>query len=178
MFSELIPTLSRFEVLTDLHILHPYGALPTPIDYSHSPDLRLAVRNLHENEETEALVKELLSAFPSLYRVGVGKNSVWERQTRWKEDGTDEFPVQRLHVATVPAFYDAGSSLPLGTHGGDDKPAVRDVLELLEELWVHCPSLPYDTNADQALTGRAYMPCAYADHPSCIVTNPRSPRVL
>ena len=135
MFSELIATLSKFESLTDLHILHPYAALPTPIDYSHSPDLRLAVRRLHENEETEALAKEFLSALPGLYRVGVGRNSVWERQARWKEGDTDEFCVQRLHRASAPSFYDAGSSLPLmNQEEGDKHPAIRDVLGLLEEL--------------------------------------------
>lgn len=135
MFSELIETLSKFESLTDLHILHPYAALHTPIDYSRSPDLRLAVRRLHESEETEVLAKELLSALPGLYRVGMGRNSVWERQTRWKEHDANEFLVQRLHKARVPAFYDAGSSLPLTNLGeGDRRPAVGDVLVLLREL--------------------------------------------
>ncbi|KAF9648603.1 hypothetical protein BDM02DRAFT_2236047 [Thelephora ganbajun] len=135
VFSELIIALSKFESLVDLHILHPYAALPTPIDYSRSPDLRLAVRRLHESEETEALVKEFLLALPGLYRVGMGRNSVWERQTRWKENDTDEFFVQRLHKARVPFFYDAGSSLPLTSQGECDKqPAIRDVLKLLEEL--------------------------------------------
>jgi len=127
--------LSKFDSLTDLHILHPYAALPTPIDYSRSPDLRLAVRRLHENKETEILVKEFLFALPGLYRVGMGRNSVWERQTRWKEGDTDEFLVQRLHKARVPSFYDAGSSFPLTSQGeGDKQPAIRDVLKLLEEL--------------------------------------------
>lgn len=135
MFSELIKTLSKFESLTDLHILHPYAALSTPIDYSRSPDLRLAVRRLHESEETEALVKEFISALPGLYRVGMGRNSVWERQTRWKEDGADEFLVQRLNRAKVPSFYDAGSSLPLtNPEEGNKRPAIGDVLVLLEEL--------------------------------------------
>lgn len=128
-------TLSKFESLTDLHILHPYAALPTPIDYSRSPDLRLAVHRLHESEETEVLMKELLSALPGLYRVGIGRNSVWERQTRWKEGDTDELLVHRLHRARVPSFYDAGSSFPLAYEGeGDKKPAIKDVLRLLEEL--------------------------------------------
>ena len=135
MFSELIETLSRFESLVDLHILHPYAALPTPIDYSRSTDLRLAVRRLHESEETEALVKELLSSLPYLHRVGMGRNSVWERQTRWKENDTRGLFVQRLHEAGAPPFYDAGSSLPLANQGGGDRqPAIRDVLSLLEEL--------------------------------------------
>jgi len=135
VFSELIVVLSEFESLRDLHILHPYATLPTPIDYSRSPDLRLAVRRLHESEETESFVKELLSALPGLYRVGMGRNSVWERQTRWKEDDADEFPVQRLPKARVPSFYDAGSSLPLANQEeGDKRPAIRDVLKLLEEL--------------------------------------------
>ena len=135
MFSELIETLSKFESLADLHILHPYAALHTPIDYSRSPDLRLTVRRLHENEETETLAKELLSALPGLYRVGMGRNSVWERQTRWKEHDVDEFHVQRLHRARVPPFYDAGSSLPLTNLGeGDKRSAIGDVLMLLKEL--------------------------------------------
>ena len=135
MFSDLIEILSGFKTLRDLHILHPYATLPTPIDYSHSPDLRLAVRRLHESKETEALVKELLSALPGLYRVGMGKNSVWERQTRWKENGTDGFFAQRLPRARVPSFYDAGSSLPLANQEeGDKRPAIRDVLILLEKL--------------------------------------------
>lgn len=135
MFSELIKTLSRFEHLTELHILHPYAALSTPIDYSRSPDLRLAVRRIHESEETEALVKECLSALPGLYRVGMGKNSVWERQTRWKEGDNDEFLVQRLHKARVPPFYDAGSSFPLPNQGeGDKQPTIKGVLKLLEQL--------------------------------------------
>ena len=134
MFSELIETLLKFESLTDLHILHPYAALPTPIDYSRSPDLRLAVRRLHESAETEALVREFLSSLPGLHRVGMGRNSVWEHQTRWKEDNTNEFPVQRLHKARVPSFYNAGSSLPLANQEEDDKqPAIRDVLKLLED---------------------------------------------
>lgn len=135
MFSELNETLSRFESLTDLHILQPYAALPTPIDYSRSPDLRLAVRRLHESEETEALVKELLSALPGLCRVGIGKNSVWERQTRWNEGNADAFVVQRLHKSEAPPFYDAGSSLPVpNQEEGDKQPATSDVLRLLEEL--------------------------------------------
>ena len=134
MFSELIEILSGFESLRDLHFLHPYPTFLTPIDYNPSPDL-LAVRRLHESKETEALVKEVLSALPGLYRVGMGKNSVWERQTRWKEDGTDEFFAQRLPRARVPSFYDAGSSLPLENQEEDDKrPAIRDVLILLEKL--------------------------------------------
>jgi len=135
VFSELIETLSKFESLADLHILHPYAALHTPIDYSRSPDLRLTVRRLHESEETEARAKELLSTLPGLYRVGMGRNSVWERQTRWKEYGADEFHVQRLHRARVPSFYDAGSSLPLTNLGeGDKRSAIGDVLMLLKEL--------------------------------------------
>ena len=149
MFSELIGTLSKFESLTDLHILHPYAALPTPIHYSRSPDLRVAVRRLHENEETEALARELLSALPGLYRVGMGRNSVWERQTRWKEYDADGFLVQRLHKARVPSFYDAGSSLPLISQGeGDRQPAIGDVLLLLKELWVPNTS-PTRTGTDQ-----------------------------
>ena len=121
--------------MADLHLLHPYGALPTPIDYSRSPDLRLAIRHLHEGEETQALVKELLSALPDLYRVGMGRNSVWERETRWKESDTDGLFVQRLEEARAPPFYDAGSSHPLeDRRGGDRQPAIRDVLTLLEEL--------------------------------------------
>ena len=135
MFSELIETLSKFESLIDLHILHPYAALHTPIDYSHSPDLRLAVRRLHESEETGVLAKELLSALSGLCRVGMGRNSVWEWQTRWKEHDVEEFLVQRLHRAKVPSFYDAGSSLPLTNPGEDDKrPVIGDVLMLLKEL--------------------------------------------
>ena len=135
MFSELLQTLLKFECLTDLHILHPYAALPTPIDYSRSPDLRLAVRRLHENEETEVLMKEFLRALPGLHRVGMGRNSVWERQTRWKEGDTDEFLVQRLHKARVPPFYDAGSSFPFVLQGeGEKQPAIGGVLKLLEEL--------------------------------------------
>jgi hypothetical protein len=132
LFSELIATLSKFELLTDLHILQPYAALPTPIDYSQ--DLQLAVRRFHEGEETEELVKEFLSGLPGLYRVGMGRNSVWERRTRWKtEDDSDEVLVQRLHKSIVPPFYDAGSSLP-GTSQGqyDEQPAIKDVLKLLE----------------------------------------------
>jgi hypothetical protein len=135
VFTELIETLSNFESLTDLHILHPYAALHTPIDYSRSPDLRLAVRRLHESEETEVLAKELLSALPGLYRVGMGRNSVWERQTRWKEYDVDKFLVQRLHSARVPPFYDAGSSLPWTNLGeGDGQPAIGNVLMLLRGL--------------------------------------------
>ena len=80
-------------------------------------------------------MKEFLSALPDLYRVGMGRNSVWERQTRWKENDTDGLFVQRLHEARAPPFYDAGSSLPLATQAGvDGQPAIRDVLRLLEEL--------------------------------------------
>ena len=72
---------------------------------------------------------------PSLCRVGVGRNSVWERQTRWKEDDTDEFFIQKLHRAKVLPFYDAGSSLPLAIQEeGEDRPAIGNVLKLLEEL--------------------------------------------
>ena len=137
MFSELIAAFSKFESLTDLHILHPYAALHTPIDYSHSPDFRLAASRIPKSKETEGLVKELLSALPGLSRVGVGRGCVWERQTRWKEGDTDEFFVQMLHKAKVPSFYDAGSSLPftMGTHGEpDEHPEIKDVLKLLEEL--------------------------------------------
>jgi hypothetical protein len=131
----LITTLSKFESLTDLHILHPYATLPTPINYHDSPKLRLAIRQVHESEETEDLVKELLSGVPGLYRVGIGRNSVWERQTRWKEGDTGQFLVQRLHQAGTPPFYDAGSSLPLPDHDElDGHPAIKDVLKVLEEL--------------------------------------------
>jgi hypothetical protein len=131
--SELIAILSNFESLTDLHILHPYQAVP-PIYYSYGSDLRRAVRRLHKNKETEGLVKELLSALPCLCRVGIGRNSVWERQTRWEEGVTDEFFVQRLHKAIVPSFYDAGLSLPPADEESDERPRIEDVLELLEEL--------------------------------------------
>jgi hypothetical protein len=88
-----------------------------------------------KNEETLALAKELLSELPGLYRVGVGRKSVYERQTRWKESDTDEFVVQRLHKARVPSFYDAGSSFPDIDQGEyDEPPATRDLLKLLEEL--------------------------------------------
>ena len=130
MFSDLIEILSGFESLRDLHIIHhPYATLPHP-DY---PGFQLAVRRLHESNKD--LVKELLSALPGLYRVGMGKNSVWERQTRWKEDGIDEFFAQRLTRARVPSFYDAGSSLLFANkEEGDKRPAIRDVLTLLEKL--------------------------------------------
>jgi hypothetical protein len=135
VFSELTEILSKFKSLIDLHILHPYGALPTPIDYSHLPDLQLAIRRFQEGKETEARVKEFLLALPGLCRVGIGRNSVWERQTRWEEVDVHEFLVQRLHQARVPPFYDAGSSLPFpDEEEGDEPPAIRGVLELLEEL--------------------------------------------
>ena len=135
MFSELIEILSEFKSLRDLHILHPYAALPAHPTCIDNAKVLLAVRRLHESKETKALVKDLLSALPGLYRVGMGKNSVWERQTRWKEDGTDELLVQRLPIAIVPSFYDAGSSLPPEyQEEGDKHPAIRDVLTLLEEL--------------------------------------------
>lgn len=110
--------------------------LRTPINYLDSPKLRLAIRQAHESEETGDLVKEFLSEFPSLYRVGIGRNSVWERRTRWKEGDSDEFLVQRLHGAVVPSFYDAGSSFPLSNLGEHDHtyPAITDVLGVLEEL--------------------------------------------
>ena len=130
----MIKTLSKFESLTDLHILHPYAALPTPIDYSRSPNIRLAVRRIHESGETKILVKELLSALPGLYRVGIGRNSVWERQTRWKEDGVDKFDVQRIPRAEVSSFYDAGSSFPLINPEDDERPVVGDTLMSLEGL--------------------------------------------
>jgi hypothetical protein len=67
LFRPFCPTLSKFESLTNLHILKPYATLPTPIDYSRSPDLRLAVQRLHEDKETADPVKKLLSEFPDLY---------------------------------------------------------------------------------------------------------------
>ena len=122
--------------MTDLHILHPYAALPTPIDYDRPPGIQLAIRRIHEGEETKVLVKELLSALPGLYRVGMGRNFVWERQTRWKEDGADGFHVQRLPKAEVPSFYDAGSSVPLidPEDVDDQRPVVGATLMLLEGL--------------------------------------------
>ena len=140
MFSELIGTLSKFESLTDLHILHPYTILPNPTRYTRPLDLQLAARYLHEGE---TLAKEFLSALPGLSRVGIGRSSVWERQTRWKEYDTDELFVQRLHRTGVPPFYNAGSSLPLTNQGeGDQQPAIRDVLRWLEELRV--PNASHD----------------------------------
>ena len=109
--------------------------LPTPVVYGNSPEYRLAIRRLHENEETKGLVKELLSKLPGLHRVGVGRNSVWERQTRWKEGDNDEFRIQRLHQVRVPSFYDTGSSHPIVDVGKyDEHPAIKDVLKLLGEL--------------------------------------------
>ena len=115
--------------MTDLHILHPYGWFPT---LSHSPEPRLATHRVHESKGTEDLVKGFLSQLPNLSRVGIGRNLVWERQTRWKEGNTDELLVQRLHRAGVPSFYDAGSLPNQGEH--DEYPAIRDVVKLLEEL--------------------------------------------
>lgn len=93
------------------------------------------MRRVHECEETEDLVKELLAGLPRLYRVGIGRNSVWERRTRWKEGDTEEFLVQRLHRAGVPPFYDAGSSFPLRIHDErEERPAIKDVLKVLEDL--------------------------------------------
>ena len=81
------------------------------------------------------LAKVLLSELSSLYRVGIGRNSVWERQTRWKEGDNNELHVQTLHRARVPSFYDAGSSHPLVDLGvWDEYPAAKDVLKLLKEL--------------------------------------------
>lgn len=132
----MIATLSKLESLTDLHILHPYATLPTPIDYSNIPILRLAVRRVHGSEETEALVKGLLSELPGVYRVGIGRNSVWERRARWRGDDTDESPVQRLHEMEVPSFYDAGSSFPLPDQDEehDKNSTIKDVLKVLKEL--------------------------------------------
>jgi len=131
VFSDLIATLSKFESLTDLHILHPYAALPTPLRYSDAPS---AVQHLHESKETKTLVKEFLSKLPDLKRVGMGRNSVWERHTRREGGDSDEFLVQRLHKARVPSFYDAGSSQPWLATEDHDYPAIKDVLKLLEEL--------------------------------------------
>ena len=83
----------------------------------------------------KGLAKELLSELPGLCRIGIGRNSVWEQQTRWKEGDNNVFHVQRLHRARVPSFYDAGSSHPsidLGAY--DEYPAIKDVLGLLETL--------------------------------------------
>lgn len=109
--------------------------LPIPVPYGNSPEYQLAIRRLHESEETKGLVKEIFSKLPGLYRVGVGRNSVWERQTRWREGDNDESLIQRLHQARVPSFYDAGSSHPLVDAGRyDEHPAIKDVLKLLGEL--------------------------------------------
>ena len=127
--------LSKFESLTDLHILHPYAALPGPIDYNDEEKMRKEVRFVHENEVTVELAKMFLSSLPGLYRVGVGRNSVWERQTRFREDGVDGLVVQRLDRTVVPSFYDAGSSLPeMDQVEYDDPPAIKDVYKLLEQL--------------------------------------------
>ena len=130
MFSELIATLSVFKSLTDLHILHPYAACSDDFE-----DTRLGLVQLHESEEMKGLAKELLSELPGLYRVGIGRNSVWERQTRWREGHSGVFHVQRLHKASIPPFYDAGSSHPFVDLGAyDEYPAIKDVLKVLEGL--------------------------------------------
>ena len=118
-----------FESLTDLHVLHPCTAPSTHVDYDNFVRTRLGLVRLHE---MEGLAKELLSELPGLYRVGIGRNSVWERQTRWKEDHSDVFHVQRLHKASIPSFYDAGSSRPFVKY--DEYPAIKDVLKILEGL--------------------------------------------
>lgn len=93
------------------------------------------MRQVHEGKETEDLAKGLLSGLPRLYRVGIGRNSVWERRTQSKEGGTDEFLVQRMHKAEVPSFYDAGSTFPLlDDVEHDEYPSMKDVLKLLKEL--------------------------------------------
>lgn len=127
--------LSRFESLTDLHILHLCPELPCSVDHANSSGSKLAVLCIHESREIKGLVKELLSGLPSLCRVGFGRNSVWERQTRWKEDNGDEFHVQMLRGAGIPPFYNAGSSDPFVDLGAyDECPPIKDVLKLLEEL--------------------------------------------
>ena len=83
----------------------------------------------------KGLAKELLSGLPSLCRVGIGRNSVWEQQTRWKEGDNSAFHIQRIHRAGAPSFYDAGSSHPsmdLGAY--DEHLVIKDVLGLLEIL--------------------------------------------
>lgn len=135
VFSELIAALSRFELLTDLHILQPYAAIPKPVLQDTVPRIIQEIRRLHETEETKGLVKEFFSKLPGLHRVGIGRNSVWERQTRWKEGDNDEFFIQKLHRARAPSFYDAGSSNPFtDIVEFDEHPAVKDVLKLLKEL--------------------------------------------
>ena len=129
-------TLSEFPSLTDLHILHPYAAFPGPIDYRDEEEMHKAVRFVHENEVTVDVAKMLLSRLPGLYRVGVGRNSVWERQTRWREEGAaNGLVVQRLDRAVVSSFYDTGSSLPeMDPVEYVDPPPIKDVLKLLEEI--------------------------------------------
>jgi hypothetical protein len=79
MFSELIAALSKFESLTDLRILHPYGKLHTPIDYKHYLNFRLAAQRLHENEEIADFAKELLE-LPSLYRAGSTTSDLYTKK--------------------------------------------------------------------------------------------------
>ena len=63
--------LSNFESSSDLHILHPYSALPGPIHYNDEEKIRKAVRFVHENEVAVELAKTVHSRLPGLYRVGI-----------------------------------------------------------------------------------------------------------
>ena len=140
--SGLIETLSKFESLTDLHILHPSSAPHTHVDGGRPLSIRVRVtaRSPNEREEAEAPVMELLSALPGLCRVGIGRFSVWERETRWKGDCLDELHVQMLPRAKTPSFYEADSPLSLkngeeeNTTRDDGEPSIGDVLMLFKCL--------------------------------------------
>jgi len=95
--------------VTDLHIPHPY-------ERSHPQKLQsfsqISGRHtpLHESEETEALVKDFLSALPGLYRVGFSK-FVWNDR-RGGRGVIRRVPGSRLMKPRSRPSTDAGSSLP------------------------------------------------------------------
>jgi hypothetical protein len=88
---DLLSILASFPLLTDVHILHP----------------RPGVGKHGYNDVTVADVRKIFKACPNIYRVGIGREKVWERWTPWTSQGEDEDPPVQL-VQRVPEFYYSG----------------------------------------------------------------------
>jgi hypothetical protein len=113
---ELLNVLASHPQLTDIHILYP----------------RPGVGKCKYNDVTIADAREIFKACPNVYRVGIGRENVWERRTPCNMgEGEDEGPqVQLLEKDNVPDFYSAG----YGYYPGDNRDGDRRQLYAETEL--------------------------------------------
>ncbi|OBZ74195.1 hypothetical protein A0H81_06183 [Grifola frondosa] len=99
---DVVATLALFPSLTDIHILHP------------RPEMKEHMYDGNTVRDVQCIFKSC----PNVFRVGIGKNIVWERRTPWPAD-EDDVPIQLLgHIGRngesseeVSIFYNAGSAM-------------------------------------------------------------------